>query len=58
MEMQEAYARADLARLEHCRDALIVIQTLMSGREWSADTLDAIALVLENAGFTLQPYEG
>jgi uncharacterized protein YoaH (UPF0181 family) len=41
--------------------ALVVverIQQLMSGKEWSADTLDAIAAIMNENGFPLADYEG
>ena len=33
------------------------IQKLMSGNEWSADTLDEIAIILEKGGYHLEVYE-
>lgn len=39
-------------------DALNAIATLMDGTQWDADTLEAIAEVLEEAGYTLRNYEG
>jgi hypothetical protein len=39
-------------------DALIAIQELLSGKEWSADTLEAIAAVMESAGYPILPYDG
>jgi hypothetical protein len=35
------------------RQVLDAIVTLLSGREWDADTLDAIADILRRAGFTI-----
>jgi len=33
------------------KDALRAIQALMNGKEWSPDTLNAIAEILDNAGY-------
>lgn len=35
-------------------EALLQIQELLSGVEWSASTLDEIAAVMENAGYTIE----
>lgn len=35
------------------RERLAAIAALMSGKEWNADTLDAIAAVVRGAGFTI-----
>lgn len=42
-----------------CREALRAIFDAMDGAEWSADTLDAIAYALDDAGLALRaPGEG
>jgi hypothetical protein len=35
-------------------DALLAIQELMDGTEWSADTLEAIARVMVSAGYRIR----
>lgn len=39
-------------------DALNAIATLMDGTQWTAETLEAIADVLKDVGYTLRNYEG
>ncbi|HCL4132417.1 TPA: hypothetical protein N2C61_003525 [Pseudomonas aeruginosa] len=38
-------------------EALKAIQNIMSGEEWSTDTLDAIRDVMEEAGYEIQDVE-
>jgi hypothetical protein len=38
-------------------EAMLAIQRLMDGTEWSADTLEAIADILLAAGYTLRDYD-
>lgn len=33
--------------------ACLAIATLMSGKEWNADTLDAIAKIIRDAGYVI-----
>jgi hypothetical protein len=44
-------------QLERDRETLDTIADLVSGREWNADTIDAIADVLRRAGFLIADME-
>ena len=35
-------------------DALLAIQEVMSGTEWTPDTLDRVAEILEDAGYEIE----
>lgn len=39
------------------KKALASIAAIMSGEEWNADTLDAIAVILELAGYDVRDSE-
>lgn len=55
------WERVRLQRVRLQRDSLIsivdAIRFKLDGTEWSADTLDAIADILRNAGFTIRDKE-
>lgn len=47
--------RKDLLMNDH--DAMLEIQQLMDGEVWTADTLDAIAAILQRAGYRVRGRE-
>jgi hypothetical protein len=55
-EVREAFARLKGERMDP-KEALLKIQRIMSGTEWSPDTHDEIVVVMEQAGYPIEDLE-